>query len=67
MNALEILWLLSESDSITWMIPNTAFGIIAALSGPVLTTGEAISFSAALARIPSVYAWNLLNIIVFDL
>ena len=34
MHALQTLWLLPESDFVTWMISNTAFGFIAALAGP---------------------------------
>ena len=67
MDAFKTFWLLTKSDLITFIVPNTAFGIFGALAGPVLTTGEATSFYAVLARTPSVLAWNWLNIIVFDL
>lgn len=67
MQALQIFWLLTESDFWTFVLPNTAFGIFGALAGPVLTTNEAASFSAILVRIPYVLTWNWLNLLVFDL
>lgn len=66
-NALKTFWQLTESDFWTFVIPDTAFGILGALAGPVLTTNKATSFSAVISRIPSVLVWNWLNLFVFDL
>lgn len=67
MHALQIFWLSTKSDFWTFVIPDTAFGVFGALAGPVLTTNNATSFPAILIRIPSVLAWNWLNLLVFDL
>lgn len=66
-DALKTFWLLTESDLITFIVPDTAFGVFGALAGPVLTTGKATSFYAVLARTPSVLALDWLDMIVFDL
>ena len=66
-HSFEIFWLLTESDVWTFIVPDTAFGILGALAGPVLTTSKATSFSDVILRTPSVLAWNWLNMIVFDL
>ena len=48
------------------MAPETAFGILSALSGPLLTTNSSPSLYAVLSRIPHVLLWNYLNLLVFD-
>ena len=62
-----MFWLFTESDFGTFVIPNTAFGIVGALAGPVLTTNDTISFSVGFLRLPRVLMWNWLNLAVFDL
>lgn len=67
MNAIHTFWLLTKSDFWTFVIPNTAFGVLGALAGPVLTTRKTTNVSAVITRIPYVLIWNWLNLAVFDL
>ena len=58
---------ITESDFLTIFLPNTAFGILGALSGPILTTNPSPDPRTILLRIPFVLAWNWLNLLIFDL
>ena len=49
------------------MVPDTAFGILGALSGPILTTNTSPDYVTILSRLPHVLAWNWLNLFIFDL
>ena len=48
MRALQTHWLLTESDFVTWVVPNTAFGIIAALAGPRRDNSQSHQFLCGL-------------------
>ena len=60
-------WLFTASDHITFVLPQTLFGIIGALSGPALTTNTAPRVDAVFARLHYVLAWTWLNTFVFAL
>lgn len=47
------------------MGPETAFGILSALSGPILTTNQSPDLSAILARTPRVAFWCWINLLPF--
>ena len=49
------------------LVPETAFGIFSALSGPLLTTNPSPSLSTVLSRLPHVALWTYLNLLIFDL
>ena len=63
----KVLWFLTQSDILTFVVPNTAFGMLGALSGARLTTNQAPQVLVILARLPIVFAWNFSNTAVFDL
>ncbi|KAI1312190.1 UbiA prenyltransferase family-domain-containing protein [Xylaria venustula] len=60
------LWLLTESDCLTFVIPDTLFGIFGALAGPLLLDNGDGPFKV-LARTPLVVLYNWGNLLVFDL
>ncbi|KAL8723629.1 MAG: hypothetical protein Q9225_000072 [Loekoesia sp. 1 TL-2023] len=64
---LYTLWLFTKSDVVTFVLPNTVFGIFGALSG-LLTQPATIhpSFYQIFSRLPHVIAFNWLNLFVFD-
>lgn len=64
---MSTLWLFTESNFATFVIPDTVFGVFGALAGPLLTTNEAPDLLAILARAPSVLLYNWTNLLVFDL
>jgi 4-hydroxybenzoate polyprenyltransferase len=66
-NFIKTLWLFTESDFATFVIPDTAFGIFAVLSGPLLTANDAPDLLEIFGRLPKVLLWNWLNLLVFDL
>ena len=61
------IWLITRNDLISIAFPETTFGIFSALSGPLLTTNEAPSLSVILSRVPKVFLWNWLNLLVLDI
>ncbi|KAF7136823.1 hypothetical protein CNMCM5793_006341 [Aspergillus hiratsukae] len=61
------LWLFTESDFATFVFPDTAFGIFAALSGKSMTTNPTPDLLAILSKVPKVLLWNWLNLLIFDL
>ncbi|KAL8738659.1 MAG: hypothetical protein Q9181_000576 [Wetmoreana brouardii] len=61
------LWLFSESDFSTFVVPNTAFGILGALSGSQLTTQTEVHVEKILRRLPLVMLFNLSNVLIFEL
>ena len=65
---LQILWLFTKSDLLTFVLPNTMFGILGALSG-FLTNPAAIppTLLTTLARLPQVIIFNWLNLLIFDI
>lgn len=60
------LWLMTKEDTPTFVIPNTVFGICAALAGSQLIERGG-SFLAALTRIPLVLLFNWSNLLIFNL
>ncbi len=64
---LRTLWLTTCNDLKSIVIPETAFGIFSALSGPVLTTNQAPDLLAILKRLPLVTLWCWANVLIFDL
>ncbi|KAK2745696.1 hypothetical protein FQN57_003593 [Myotisia sp. PD_48] len=61
-----LIWLFTESNFPTFVIPNSAFGVLSALSGSFLTTKET-PFSHVLLRLPLVVLFNWSNVYIFDL
>ncbi|KAJ5357280.1 UbiA prenyltransferase family-domain-containing protein [Penicillium brevicompactum] len=61
------LWLFTESDFATFVIPDTAFGIFGALSGPLLSENHHPNLFQVLGRLPAVILWNWSNLLIFDL
>ncbi|KAI9755043.1 MAG: hypothetical protein M4579_004446 [Chaenotheca gracillima] len=63
---LKTLWLFTYSEHKTVVYPSAAFGIFAALSGPVLTTNPSPSpWDIFGARVPRVIFYCWLNILAF--
>ena len=61
-----LLWLFTESNFPTFVVPNTAFGILGASSGLCLTTQESPSSTKLLQRLPLVILFNWSNVLIFD-
>ncbi|OLN85291.1 Digeranylgeranylglyceryl phosphate synthase [Colletotrichum chlorophyti] len=61
-----LIWDFTESNFATFVLPNTAFGLLCALTGPPLTVGLATALSV-LQRFPLVIAFNWYSVLVFDL
>lgn len=59
------IWLFTYSDLKTIVGPETAFGVLSALSGPILTTNNSPDFSVLLSRIPIVAFWCWINLLPF--
>lgn len=65
---LYTLWLFTESDVGTFVVPNTLFGIFGALSGLLLTaTSSRPAPYQVLHRLPHLVAFNWLNLLIFDI
>lgn len=58
------LWLFSKSDFKTHVLPVTAFGLFAALAGPLTTTNTTPNLLHILARVPHALLWSWLNTLV---
>lgn len=67
-HSLYTLWLFTKSDVVTFVLPNTVFGIFGALSG-LLTNTTTIhpNTHQILSRLPHVIAFNWLNLLIFDI
>ena len=61
------VWLVTRNDLKSIVIPETAFGICSALAGPMLTSNNSPNTMAILKRIPLVFLWNWINVLIFDL
>ena len=55
----ENFWLFTESDFLTFVIPNTVFGVACALAGAPLVSVENSSVGAVLSKVPSVILFNV--------
>ena len=64
---LVTLWLFTESDFATFVVPDTAFGIFGAMAGPLLTTNSSPHVESILSRLPQVLLFNWANLLIFDL
>ncbi|KAL8715435.1 MAG: hypothetical protein Q9220_000769 [cf. Caloplaca sp. 1 TL-2023] len=62
---LETLYLFTLSDIKTFVIPETAFGLFGALSGPAMTTSQTVSLVNVVSRAPRVLLWTWLNTLMF--
>jgi 4-hydroxybenzoate polyprenyltransferase len=71
MSWVTIIWGFVESDLYTFAVPNTAFGILSGFAGPLLVESpislDVPSTIAIPRRVPLVLAFNLGNLLVFDL
>ncbi|KAJ5630608.1 uncharacterized protein N7484_010708 [Penicillium longicatenatum] len=63
-----LIWEFTENDFITFAIPNTGFGLLAAYVSPTLTTctKSAGALAIVLRAAPLVLLWNWVNLIAFD-
>ena len=59
------IWFFTYTDLKTIVGPETAFGILSALSGPILTTNPSPDFFVILGRIPRVAFWCWINLLPF--
>ena len=69
-NLLSLLWAFTESDFLTFAIPNSLFGLFSALALPALIDtplDSTITASAILLRVPLVVLFNVGNLLIFDL
>lgn len=64
---VETLWLFTLSDIKTFVIPETAFGLFGALSGPVMTSNSKADLVKVACRTPGVLLWTWLNTLMFTL
>lgn len=62
---LETLMLFTISDFKTFVIPESAFGLFGALSGPVMTTNRKPDLLTIGSRVRHVVLWTWLNIVLF--
>ncbi|GKT57814.1 digeranylgeranylglyceryl phosphate synthase protein [Colletotrichum tofieldiae] len=61
-----LIWDFTESNFLTFVVPNTAFGLLGGLTGLPLTSGHATALSI-LQRLPLVVAFNWYSVLIFDL
>ena len=64
---LRTIWLFTVNDMKSIVLPETAFGILSALTGPLLTTNPTPNVLQVLRRLPKVLLWNWLNVLLFDI
>ncbi|KAI0014903.1 UbiA prenyltransferase family-domain-containing protein [Xylariomycetidae sp. FL0641] len=64
-----LIWVISESDFDTFVIPNTAFGVLGAFAAPVLASGFDTAPTALdiLSRLSLVAVFNWYMVLVFEL
>ncbi|KAK2013377.1 hypothetical protein LZ32DRAFT_263610 [Colletotrichum eremochloae] len=61
-----LIWDFTESNFFTFVVPNTAFGLLGGLTGLPLTSGHATALSV-LQRLPLIVAFNWYSVLIFDL
>ncbi|KZL64389.1 digeranylgeranylglyceryl phosphate synthase protein [Colletotrichum incanum] len=61
-----LIWDFTESNFLTFVVPNTAFGLLGGLTGMPLTSGHATTLSI-LQRLPLIVAFNWYSVLIFDL
>ena len=64
---LQTIWLVTQNDLKSIVLPETAFGICSALSGPILTSSQSPDLWKILERVPTVLLWTWINVLIFDL
>lgn len=64
---LSLIWDFTESNFSTFVLPNSAFGILSAFAACVLTNGPQPTPTRILQRLPVVMAFNWYNVLNFDL
>lgn len=62
-----MFWLFTESNFLTFVLPNTAFGVLGALSGTSVTTQGSPTIAELLQRLPLITLFNWSNVFIFDL
>ncbi|KAI5862503.1 UbiA prenyltransferase family [Durotheca rogersii] len=62
-----LIWAFTESDFATFVVPNTAFGILGAVAATSLSAGVRPSGLEILQRLPIVLVFNWANLLSFDL
>ncbi|KAI0101448.1 UbiA prenyltransferase family-domain-containing protein [Hypoxylon sp. NC0597] len=64
-----LIWEFTESNFSTFVVPNSAFGILGAFAASVLAEGPNghPSIMEVLRRVPFVIAFNWYNVLIFDL
>ncbi|KAI0407614.1 UbiA prenyltransferase family-domain-containing protein [Xylaria palmicola] len=64
-----LIWIFTESNFDTFVIPNTAFGVLGAFAASVLTEGfqQPPTALETLRRFPLVLAFNWYSVFIFDL
>ncbi|RAH58736.1 hypothetical protein BO85DRAFT_477362 [Aspergillus piperis CBS 112811] len=63
-----LIWHFTESNIPTFVLPNSAFGFLGALSGPALTTSPTPPhLSTLLPRLPLLILFNWALVFIFDL
>ncbi|KXH64599.1 hypothetical protein CSAL01_13615 [Colletotrichum salicis] len=61
-----LIWDFTESNFATFVVPNTAFGLLGGLTGAPLTSGHAATLSI-IHRFALVVAFNWYSVLIFDL
>jgi 4-hydroxybenzoate polyprenyltransferase len=67
---LRMSWDFVESDFVTFAVPNTAFGVFSALASSLLIEDDSCTAPSALQilhRLPWILAFNVGNLLIFDL
>jgi 4-hydroxybenzoate polyprenyltransferase len=62
-----ILWLFTESDLFTFVVPNTIFGISGTRSGFFTSSAIPLGLYLTVSSIFKVFIFNWLNLLIFDL
>lgn len=65
--SLKLIWLFTESNFSTFVLPNTTFGILGALAGSNLIDGPTLFTVEILQRLPLVVFFNWYSVFIFDL
>lgn len=61
------LWVFTESDFLTFFIPNVSFGVLGAMSGGLTKSNDDDNWAKLASRIPAVLLFNWMNLLIFDL
>lgn len=64
---IHTLWLFTASDITSVVLPGVAVGFASAISGPILTTNLQPSIWVILSRLPLVFCYNWLNLLILSL